>query len=105
MAKKRFSSNGQLLSRALSLLSEDDFGPQFGVSISYVLELLAVLWQSKKELVKKSIENAEKLSELIIHPCLNVRTEAVKFFASVLKTNDNWIGEKELRQVKICRFF
>ena len=114
IAKKRFASSGQnFLSRALALLAQDDFGPQFGVAISYLLQLLSVLIDHPKgsAVVKKTFE-LEKLGELLIHPCLNVRLEAVKFFASLFsrektgKIDTEWVTKEDnpLRQVGVGFF-
>lgn len=74
------SKNKNFLQRPLQLLDEDDFGPQYGVAITYLLELLQSLLLADN--INASQVNLSRLSELIIHPCFNVRLQAVNFFAT-----------------------
>ena len=88
MAKKRFGEKGcSFLSRPLALLEEDDFGPQYGVAITYVLQLLHSLSLEGPNEIVQEVADAAKLAELLIHPCLNVRMEAVKLFSVLMQVS------------------
>ena len=76
------------MSRPLSLIAEDDFGPQYGAAITYVVELLHNLslvgqWG---QIVQEATDVA-KLAELLIHPCSNIRIETVKLFSVLMQVS------------------
>ena len=89
VAKKRFGENqgeSGFLTRPLSLIEEDDFGPKYGVAISYIIELLHNLsLEGQNSKIVQDAAEATKLAELLIHPCLNVRMEAIRLFSVLMQ--------------------
>ena len=96
------------LSRPLELIYEDEVNAEYGVAITYVLQLLRLLFEAgEAELVKGAVK-ADKLADLLVHSCVNVRLEAVKLFAEVLQDaaaseaalDLQWIDKTVMKQVK-----
>ena len=109
VARKRYPGGGRgnFLKRPLELIDEDEVNAQYGVAITYGLQLLRLLLDSgEQELVKGAVP-ADKLANLLLHSCVNVRLEAVKLFAQVLQEASEedefdlqWIDMKVMKQVK-----
>ena len=101
VARKRCSN---FLKRPLELIDEDEVNAQYGVAITYGLQLLRSLYcSSEAQLVKAAVPQADKLANLLLHSCVNVRQEAVKLFAQVLEDQEfdlQWIDMKVMKQVK-----
>ena len=105
MAKKRFPEKGRsFLSRPLSLIEEDDFGPQYGVAITYVVQLLHSLCLEGPNEIVQEVADASKLAELLIHPCLNVRMEAIKLFSVLMQVSAIQILIIRSRLRKMCTY-
>ena len=93
VARKRFPKKGEgnsFLSRPLSLIAEDDFGPQYGAAITYVVELLHNLSLGGQAQIVQEATDVAKLAELLIHPCSNIRIEAVKLFSVLLQVSASY---------------
>ena len=110
VAGKRYPGKTKFLKRPLELIDEDEVNAQYGVAISYGLQLLRSLYSKDSQLVKTSVR-ADKLANLLLHSCVNVRQEAVKLFAQVLvaaSSNEDefdlqWIDMKVMKQVRYIR--
>ena len=107
VARKRYPEKN-FLKRPLELIDEDEVNAQYGVAITYGLQLLRLLLveAGEPELVKGAVP-ADKLANLLLHSCVNVRLEAVKLFAQVLQEASEedefdlqWIDMKVMKQVK-----
>ena len=102
VAKKRF--NETFLRRPLGLIDEDEVNVEYGVAITYVLQLLTSLLQANKEEVVKEAVKLETLANLLLHSCMNVRIEVVKLWSLLLKDRPldlSWIQPKLLKQVRM----
>ena len=108
VARKRYPDKN-FLKRPLELIDEDEVNAQYGVAITYGLQLLRLLLveAGEPELVKGAVP-ADKLANLLLHSCVNVRLEAVKLFAQVLQEASEeadefdlqWLDMKVMKQVK-----
>ena len=114
VARKRYpgGDGSKFLKRPLELIDEDEVNAQYGVAITYGLQLLRSLYcSSEAQLVKAAVPRADKLANLLLHSCVNVRQEAVKLFAQVLvaaSSNEDefdlqWIDMKVMKQVRYIR--
>ena len=108
VARKRYpgGDGSKFLKRPLELIDEDEVNAQYGVAITYGLQLLRSLYSKDSQLVKTSVR-ADKLANLLLHSCVNVRQEAVKLFAQVLSNSNQdqfdlqWIDMKVMKQVRL----
>ena len=110
VARKRYpgGDGSKFLKRPLELIDEDEVNAQYGVAITYGLQLLRSLYcSSEAQLVKAAVPRADKLANLFLHSCVNVRQEAVKLFAQVLSNSNQdqfdlqWIDMKVMKQVRL----
>ena len=100
VARKRCSN---FLKRPLELIDEDEVNAQYGVAITYGLQLLSGLLDKQHSGLVHAAVPADKLANLLLHSCVNVRQEAVKLFAQVLEDQEfdlQWIDMKVMKQVK-----
>jgi hypothetical protein len=74
--------------------------PEYAVAITHVLGLLCGLVEAGQEAKVKNAITADKLANLLLHSCVNVRTEVVRLFGLFLDNYaqpDPWMGERDLR--------